>query len=387
MSLMKKEVEVLITGDFCPIGRNISKIENNDNSIFDAISPFVREADLAITNLEAPLTQSECKIAKTGPNIKGSPSAAKMLSNAGFNLVTLANNHILDYDEMGIEDTLQHCRQADLDYVGAGINLKEARKPYIKTINSLEIGVLSFAENEFCAASENSAGANPINPITNHYDIKKAKEQVDVLFVIVHGGREHYQLPTPQQRERYRFYIDSGADIVVGHHTHCYSGYEIYNEKPIFYSLGNFIFDYKEKYQKGLWTQGYGVMFSLNRDEIKFDLIPYNQGRRRNPALEMLSEEEKNIFDKNIERLNNIIINDNLFVEEWQKYLKTQEKGYKGMLLLQNPYIREAIKRGMLPAIFLHSKKHQLLLLNLMRCESHREIMTNILENELLNSK
>ena len=81
-------------------------------------------------------------------------------------------------------------------------------------------------------------------------DIQIAKEDNDLVIVIVHGGREHYQLPTPKQRERFRFYADAGADFVVGHHTHCYSGYEIYKGKPIFYSLGNFIFDYKKKYQR-----------------------------------------------------------------------------------------------------------------------------------------
>lgn len=377
------KTKLLITGDFCPVGRNVQKIENNDCSIFENFMPFLQESDFSITNLEAPLTFSESKIKKTGPNIKGNPIAAKMLSSVGFNLVTMANNHILDYGKEGIEDTTKYCEQENLNCVGAGKNLEDARKPYITTINNLKIGFLNFAENEFCAATENSYGANPVNPISNYYDIKKTKTKVDILFVIVHGGREHYQLPTPQQRERYRFYVDSGADIVVGHHTHCYSGYEIYNEKPIFYSLGNFIFDYKEKYQKGLWTQGYAIMFSLNKNEIKFDLIPYNQGRKENPVLELLNEKEKTIFDEDIKRLNAIIVDDNLFKKEWNKYLKTQEKAYKGMLLLQNPYIREAIRRGLLPSVFLHSKSHQLLLLNLLRCESHREIMTNILENEL----
>ena len=374
--------KILITGDFCPTGRNSQKIENNDYSIFENFMSFLQESDFSITNLEAPLTFYESKIKKTGPNIKGSPIAAKMLSSVGFNLVTMANNHILDYGKNGVEDTIKYCEQEKLNYVGAGKSLEKARIPYITTINNVKIGVLNFAENEFCAATKNSYGANPVNPINNFYDIKKTKEEVDILFVIVHGGREHYQLPTPQQRERYRFYINSGADIVVGHHTHCYSGYEIYNEKPIFYSLGNFIFDYKEKYQKGLWTQGYGIMFSLNKNDIKFELIPYNQGRKENPQLKLLTEEEKNIFIKDIQRLNNIIINDDLFIEEWHKYLKIQQKNYKGMLLLQNIYIREAIKRGLLPPIFLHSKSHQILLLNLLRCESHREILTNILENE-----
>jgi len=380
--------KILITGDFCPIGRNVLKIENNDYSVFGDFVQFLGKVDFSVTNLESPLTLCENKNTKAGPNIRINPKAAKMLSSIGFRLVTLANNHILDYGKQGIEDTITYCEQAKLDYVGAGKNIEEAKKPYITVINNIKVGFLNFAENEFCAATENDYGANPINIINNHYDIKKTKEQVDVLFVIVHGGREYYQLPTPQQRERYRFYIDSGADIVVGHHTHCYSGYEIYKKKPIFYSLGNFIFDAsRKKNRNGLWTQGYGVMFTLNHNDIIFDLIPYNQGRKENPQLELLDNREKVVFDNDIKHLNNIIVNDNLFNDEWNKYLTTQGKNYKGLLLLQSPYIREAIRRGWLPPVFFHSKSHQLLLLNFLRCETQREILTDIFENELLNYK
>src|SRR5690606_10539643 len=129
------------------------------------------------------------------------------------------------------------------------------------------IGILNIAENEFCAAKENQAGGYTVNVIDNHYEIKKLKNICKKVIVIYHGGREHYQLPSPQLKERLRFYINSGADAVVAHHTHCYSGYEYYNNKPIFYGLGNFIFDFKDKYRKGNWTEGYAVVLNL-KDKI-----------------------------------------------------------------------------------------------------------------------
>jgi poly-gamma-glutamate synthesis protein (capsule biosynthesis protein) len=381
---MKMNCKILVTGDFCPIGRNAEKIANNDFSVFGDFGSILKDTDFAITNLEAPLTETNNKIKKSGPNMKGNPNTAKMLASFGFNLVTTANNHILDYGAEGIKDTLDICDSAELNYVGCGKNIQEARKPFITTIGDIKIGVLNFAENEFCAVTKDNYGANPMNEITNYYDIKNTKEKVDYLIVIIHGGREHYQLPTPKQRERYRFYVDSGADIVAGHHTHCYSGYEIYNEKPIFYSLGNFIFDYKKKYQTGLWTKGYAVLFKIDKSKINFELIPYHQGRIENPKLVLLNDEEKETFNKDIMRLNKIINNDALFNDEWNKYIKSQKLNYKSMLLLQNLYIRTAVARNLLPPVFLHSREHQLLLLNLLRCESHREIMTNVLEEDLL---
>lgn len=113
-----------------------------------------------------------------------------------------------------------------ISYVGSGKNLHEAGLPFILEQSEMKIGILNFAENEFNSAGYSSYGSNPVNPISNYYAIKRLKEQVNFIIVIAHGGREHYQLPTPKLRERYRFYVDSGADLVVGHHTHCVSGYE-----------------------------------------------------------------------------------------------------------------------------------------------------------------
>tara|TARA_B110001469_G_C9541855_1_gene269053 strand:- start:51 stop:926 length:876 start_codon:yes stop_codon:yes gene_type:complete len=288
----------------------------------------------------------------------------------------------MDYGAQGLSSTINICEDEKIRFVGAGKNLDEARKPLTITVNSKKIAIINIAENEFCAATKDRSGANPLNLITNHYDIKKAKTENDFVIVISHGGREHYQLPSPQLRERYRFFIDSGADTVIGHHTHCYSGYEHYNNKLIFYSLGNFIFDYKKKYQKGLWTQGYGVMLNIEDEKINFDLIPFNQGRENKSKLELLKGEEKNVFDAKIDELNTIISNDVLLEKAWSKYIETQKKSYKANLFIQNRYVRALISRGLLPEFYFHSKKHQTLLFNLFRCETHREIMIDVLKED-----
>lgn len=374
---------ILITGDYCPIGRNINEIDNNNFEFLSPIAPFVNKADFSITNLEAPITKSNHKIVKSGPNIKAKRNALKPLKDIGFDLVTLANNHVLDFDQQGVKDTIDSCKEFELETVGAGKNLKEARALFISEIKGNKIGVLNFAENEFCSATKDSYGANPVNLISNHNDIKDAKSKVDYLIVITHGGREHYQLPTPNQRKRFRFYADSGADIVVGHHTHCYSGYEIYNETPIFYSLGNFIFDYKKKYQKGNWTQGYAVNFTFHNKNISFELIPYHQGREKNQYLDLFNKDEMKLFFDKIDSLNKIINDDTLFEKSWSEYIDEQKKTYRGMLFLQNKYLRAAMNKGLIPEMYLHSKSHKVLMLNLLRCETHREILIKVLENDL----
>lgn len=377
-------VKIAITGDYCPIGRNKDRIEKGDfTSFFGDFVTTLKDVDYAVTNLECPITNHNNTILKSGPSIKGPLDGIKPLKEAGFDLVTLANNHILDYDEQGVRDTMIACTKEKMATVGAGNSLQEARKIFFTTIKGKKFGFINIAENEFCAATQETAGANPLDLINNHKDIRKAREEADYVIVIAHGGREHYQLPTPKVRERYRFYIDSGADVVVAHHPHCYSGYERYNDKAIFYSLGNFIFDYKPKYQKGLWTEGMAVILSFSDSKIDFEIIPFFQGRTDEVALKLMEGNAKEEFDTRIKELNTIIKEDTLFYNSWDAYIKTQAKSYKGLLFLDNMYLRALVQKGMLPLPILKSKNRKALLLNLYRCETHREIMMEVLKKEI----
>lgn len=375
-------IKIFVAGDFCPVGRNEQPFVGGDFSNLEEMVAKIQETDLAVANLEAPLTFSDQRIPKTGPNIKAHPETVKALNHLGINLVTLANNHILDFGEKGISDTISKCKQNNILTVGAGNKLDEAAVPQLITLKGKKISILNFAENEFCAAEEHAAGANPINEVKNFNDIRKAKENSDWVIVIVHGGREHYQLPTSRQRERYRFYADCGADLVVGHHPHCFSGSEIYHGTPIFYSLGNFVFDYKKKYQKGMWTEGFAAVFSFD-ENIQFELLPFFQGREQNPKLELMKGADREKFQQRFDELSDIITDDSLFYQEWEKYLETQKLGYETMVTVQNKYLRAAIAKKLVPDFSFHSREHLLLLLNLLRCETHREITAATLSKKL----
>ncbi|WP_086478541.1 CapA family protein [Arenibacter amylolyticus] len=375
-------MKILISGDFCPIGRNAQIIKDeNYSSLFNGFEDVVKEVDYAIVNLECPITTSSEAIKKTGPCIKTeSPKALKALQYAGFDLLTLANNHIQDYGSKGVIDTINKAKEFGFETVGAADSLKNAKKPFIKEINGIKVGILNIAENEFCAATDSQAGAYTFDLVDNFNQIKLLRNKVEKLIVIYHGGREHYQLPTPEQRKRFRFFIENGADAIVAHHTHCFSGYEYYNNKPIVYSLGNFIFDYKKKYQKGKWTEGMSVILNLKDNNFTVELIPHYQGRKKDSTLKLLEEDEKSDFFKSIDSLNKIIIDDALFMKEWNMYLETQEASYLAHLYVKNKYIRYAFMLGLLPKRFLRNK-HNRILLNYIRCESHHEISKGILYN------
>ncbi len=375
-------MKILITGDYCPIGRTDRLLQEEKYSeLFNGFEKITKNVDYAVVNFECPVTKSEKRINKTGPCIKTENlNSLEALKFAGFNLLTLANNHIQDYSGQGVLDTIKLANINGFNIVGAGRNSVEASMPFIVTIKGITVGFINIAENEFCAATDLIPGANTFDFIKNLQTIKALKGKVDKIILVYHGGREHYQLPTPEQRKRFRYFIDNGVDAIVAHHTHCVSGYEFYNEKPIIYSLGNFIFDYKKKYQKGIWTEGMSVILSLNNktDNFSIELIPHLQGREQDSTLVLLEGKEKENFIEKVEKLSKKIKNDKLFFDEWEKYIKTQESFYLSSLYVKNFFIRALFIKKILPVSLLKNK-HNLLALNLIRCETHDEILKEIL--------
>ena len=374
-------INILISGDFCPINRT-EKLAKTGNykSIYNDYYPVLEENDLTITNLECPLYNGSKTIDKVGPSLKADENLTEVLKQGHFNLVTLANNHLMDFGVDGLNSTINACTKARIETVGAGNNLNEARRAYYATIKGVRIAILNFAENEFSTTHGEEPGVNPLNPVTNFYDIKEAKANADHVFVIIHGGHEHYQLPSPRMQETYRFFIDSGADAVIGHHTHCYSGYEIYQGKPIFYSLGNFIFDWP-KQQNSIWNSGYSVRFTINDGIINFTLHPYIQCDIK-PGVRPMSESEMKDFEKQLALLNQQIGNRQILDSKFQEFLKSKKQEYLSRIEpYSNKYILELFNRGFIPSLVSSHKKR--FLLHLIRCEAHRDLIIDILKKEI----
>lgn len=314
-------------------------------------------------------------IDKTGPNLKCTKHAVEAIKYAGFDCVTLANNHFYDFGDVGVQDTLDTLNKYSIDYIGGGININEAQKTLYKRIKGKIIAFINVCEREWSIATEFTGGSSPLNPVKNYYQIKEAKEKADYVIVIVHGGREYYQLPLPRMKETYQFFIDSGADVVVNHHQHCYSGYEIYNEKPIFYGLGNFCFDSIGSKKNKLWEEGFLLMLSID-NKIDFELIPYVQCGE-NPNVDILKDKLE--FNNNIKDLN-IIINDKKLLESsFIEQVKKEGKYYISYLEpIKNKYMLKLQYKKLLPSFV--KGKYKKLILNLIRCESHKDMLEETLK-------
>lgn len=374
-------MKINVTGDFAPIFRVEKLIDNEDyKHLFNDVMPQIKQADLSITNLELPLTTHDHFIEKTGQSLRGLPKSVKALKAGGFSLVTLANNHILDYGEQGLKDTIKALERDSIAYVGAGANNDEARKPYFFEKGGKILAVLSIAENEWSTTFGENWGANPLNEIDNYYDIVSAKKKADFVLVIVHAGHEHYPLPAPRVKKLFRFFVDAGADAVVGHHTHAYSGYEIYNDRPIVYSLGNFIFDWNSKIP--YWNEGIIAQIDFADSNIKLEIIPFIQNDVQ-IGVRLMNEKQKEIFEDKIKDINLIIANDEKLTKSFDVFLQKRHDLYISYI---QPYTSKNILRlrniGLFPRDILSHKKKKLLI-NIIRCETHREALLDTLKTSL----
>lgn len=375
-------MNILIAGDLCPRYRGAYIMESEEilKSAFEEVRDIVNQSDYSIVNLECPVVSSAAKpILKMGPNLCCSENVGDLLDYIGFKCVTLANNHIMDYGKQGLIDTMDFCRKRHIDYMGVGLSECEASSTFYKKIDNKTIAIINCCEQEFSIASGDNAGAAHLEPVAIYYRINNAQNKADRVIVIVHGGHEHWQLPSPRMVDLYRFFIDAGADVVVNHHQHCYSGYERYKDGLIFYGLGNFFFDSKPIKVDSLWNYGYMVTLSFE-DDISFEIIPYSQCD--NYCGITLLQREK--FNDRFDELNGIIADRKALERETnQYYAKESRECALAFEPVQNRYVLGLQFRKILPLF--KTKKSLLRLYNFVLCESHRDKVKWYLTNKINN--
>jgi poly-gamma-glutamate capsule biosynthesis protein CapA/YwtB (metallophosphatase superfamily) len=263
---------LLATGDWFSHGPMSAEAAEAEGTA--SVLGLLRQADLAFVNLETPLTTRGVAMEKLSV-LRADPALAESLLAAGVDIVTLANNHMLDYGPDGLFDTLDTLDGRGIPHVGAGRTLAEARAPHILRGPGGTIGFLGFASTlpQGFAAGPNRPGVAPIRattafvveaytlleqpgtapPIATYAlemdleetveSVRALRPQVDYLVVAGHWGVVGQDLVMDYQREVAHALIDAGADLILGHHPHRLHGVEWYRGKPVFYSLGNFVFE------------------------------------------------------------------------------------------------------------------------------------------------
>lgn len=243
---------------------------------FVKVAPVLQKADMAFANLETPVSVRGEPADKTFA-FRSKPAALEGLSFAGIDGVTLANNHILDYGQTAMLDTLIHLDKYKLGHTGAGKNAEDAFKPYTKTVKGKRIAILGASRvlsgPSWHAGKNNPGAASAYTPEPLLSAIKKSAKDNDYTIVYLHWNQEFKDYPEESSRKLAKQMIDSGADIILGAHSHCLMGIEYYKHKPIYYSLGNFVFNRSTRGgDKTLHSML--VDFTISGAEIKSRITP-----------------------------------------------------------------------------------------------------------------
>lgn len=243
----KEPITISFVGDVL-LGGNIESIINKigTKNIMSGVKDTFNESDINMANLENPITTRGIREKDKQYTFRAKPHSIRVLTDAGINMITLANNHILDFGLDGLVDTMKYADDNKISYVGAGTDLDVASEAvYIdkKDYKIAFLGSSRVVPSISWYASNNKPGVSETyNPKRLLEEIKEAKNKADIVVAYIHWGEEMKEFPVEYQRNLAKSYIDAGCDIVVGWHPHILQGIEFYKNRIIAYSLGNFVF-------------------------------------------------------------------------------------------------------------------------------------------------
>jgi poly-gamma-glutamate synthesis protein (capsule biosynthesis protein) len=374
---------LLIGADICPIEGNRPYFERGDaRSLFNDLLGEFEQADLVIANLECPLIDKPTPIRKTGP-VFGEPSACiNGIKAAGIDVLCLANNHAMDHGPAGLRNTLQVCAAAGIATVGAGENLASARRIEIRAVGGVRIGILAVAEREFSLATRNSPGANPLDLIDYVRNVRCAKADVDYLIVLLHGSDE-FLVPTPRIKDTCRFMIEMGANAVLVQHPHVLGGYEHYRGGHIVYGQGALVMDEAIYRNRKSFHEGFLVKLRVvGATGSTMEIVPFTQSAPVPGARRMESETE-NQFRRMLANRSAAIQDDSLVEAEWRRFCEVNKHDYLSSLLGHNRILARLNRRGWVER-FLHGPEPLLRARNVACCETHREALETIFNQNLV---
>lgn len=365
---------LIIGADLVPTDTNIDLFINGDIDALlgEELKQVLSQADYRIFNLEVPLTDVENPIQKQGPNLIAPTETINGYKAMKVDLLTLANNHILDQGQQGVISTCEVLDRNHISYVGVGKGEVEAAQPYIIEIDNKKIGVYACTEHEFSIVTENMIGANPYDSLESFDHVMVLKQQCDFVIVLYHGGKEHYRYPSPNLQKVCRKFVQKGANLVVCQHSHCIGCEEKFMDGTIVYGQGNFLFDHSKS---EFWKTS--ILIQLDT-ELNISYIPLVKiGNSVRLARE---EETKTIMEEFLERSKDIQ-RKNFIEEQYSRLAEETMELYLGAALgkRKNIFFRviNRLTRARLNKWLLKRRYNQLSkirLINYIECEAHREL-------------
>ena len=378
-------MKIMIGADLVPTTSNIEMFSSGEAELLlgkELLQLINCQSTYSIFNLETPLCDISKPISKNGPCLMAPTATIRGYNAIGVSLLTLANNHILDQSEQGLESTLNTLNMNNIPYVGVGKNLEEAAKPYIFDFASKKVGVYACTEHEFSIATDKKMGANPFEPLDTMEHIEALKEKCDYVIVLYHGGKEHYRYPSPNLQKICRKLVDKGANLVICQHSHCIGCEEKYGDGTIVYGQGNFLFDHSES---EFWQTSLLVDIDIHFEITYIPLVKC--GNKVRIAQNEVAEEILNSFYERSEEIKK----DNLVQMKYSEFADDMITNY--LLSFSTLRYKSLLFRGLNKITryrfgkFLTNKKYNkrklLALQNYIECEAHRELLLDGIKNLL----
>jgi len=374
-------MHVLIGADLVPTESNYPLFTSGDAKTLlgEKLQTVLAQAQYRIFNLEVPLADKNAPIEKWGPHLAAPTAAICGYQAIGADAVAVANNHILDQGVQGLESTLRVLKENNIGSFGAGDTLKEAAEPYFLALGDKKIGFYACTEHEFSVATESHAGANPFDPLETPDHVQALKAQCDYVIVLYHGGKENYRYPSPGLQKVCRKLVEKGADLVICQHSHCIGCLEEYRQGTIVYGQGNFLFDHSER--EGWQT---GLLIRLDQDFCvsylplvkEGNTVRLAEGDAAERILEQFARRSAQIREPGeISRLYDACAR-----EEKGWYLQVLAGKRSLVLRLANRLTGGRLQRWLTRKRFSGPAARGAL--NYISCESHRELLTRILEQQ-----
>ncbi len=262
------EIRMVFVGDIMlsrNIGETIAK-KKDPTFFFASTTEFLKSADITFGNLENPVSTRGIRSGSIY-SFRADPQTLQGLTSAGFNVVSIANNHIWDYGKQAFKDTLSNLLENDIGAVGGGENYAEAHTPKILVVGKTRIAFLAYTNliSPKLGLASSTPAISRYDDTILQTDITEAKKVSDFVVVSFHWGDEYQTKHNPEQERVGKFVIDAGANLVIGHHPHVVQEVEEYNGGYIAYSLGNFIFD--QNFSKDT-KHGLALVVTLKDDKI-----------------------------------------------------------------------------------------------------------------------
>ncbi len=368
-------MKITIFGDICPTKDTQAAFDRGDSgAIFADTMKEIDDSDIVIGNLECAVTDRPKPIKKAGPVLYTNTQSMQTLKN--FDVLGIANNHIRDCGDEGVITALETCKKMGIRTLGAGENMREARKPLVVEKCGMRIGVMAFAEQEFNIATDNRPGACYLDVYDDFDRIREFRKTVDYLIILYHGGIEYFPYASPELSRKCRKMVDCGADLVTCQHSHCIGTVEQYGGGTIVYGQGNSVFGYRKGDDS--WNRGLLLQVELNEDAEAS--VTYKGMVATPDGLRWMSGDAADKLDKEL-RSRELLSQDKVALQkEWDKFCADLGRihlplllGWHRVLIAVNRRISNMLIR-MFYGRLAHNNTH-----NLIRCESHREVIENLL--------